>query len=66
MGEKNSRKSKQRNKYRKIIIALKNFKKRKEEEEKGNLHRTAKPNTEAEVYNNNKKCDPGKKKKTQK
>ena len=24
---------------------------------KGKLHRTAKPNVEAEVYNNNKKCD---------
>jgi len=23
----------------------------------GKLHRTAKPNIEAEVYNNNKKCD---------
>ena len=58
------------NKCRKIIIGLKKLKiqvikreKKKEEEErikkkrKGKLHRTAKAHMEAEVHNNNKKCD---------
>ena len=32
-------------------------KEKKKGGEKGKLHRTAKCNIEAEVYNNNKKCD---------
>ena len=55
-GEKNSRKSKQRNKCRKNIIGLKRLKiKRKEKKE--NSTELQKPNIEAEVYNNNKKHD---------
>ena len=50
-GEKNGRKSKQRNKCRKISLKI------KKREKEGNSTELQKPNVEAEVYNNNKKCD---------
>ena len=54
----NSRKSKQRNKCRKINV-LKFFKLKleKKQEKKENSTELQKPNVEAEVYNNNRKCD---------
>ena len=56
--EKNSRKSKQRNKCGKIIIGLKIFKlKLKKKKEKGKLSRTAKAQHRGRGYKNNKKCD---------
>ena len=56
-GEKNSRKAKQRNNYRKNDNRFKTLKLKKKKEKKGKLHRTAKSKIEAVVYNNNKKCD---------
>ena len=55
-----SKKSKQRNKCRKNNIGLKiKIKKRgkKKEEEEENNTELQKPNVEAEVYDNNEKCD---------
>ena len=52
----NSRESKQKNKCIKIIIRLKIFLKR-ERKKKENSPKLQKPNIEAGVYNNNKKCD---------
>ena len=52
--EKNSRKDKQRNKYRKNIIGFKKLKLFKKEIKKENSTELQKPNVEAEVYNNNK------------
>ena len=46
-----------------IIIGLKIKIKKREREKKDNSKELQKPNVEAEVYNNNKKCDWGKKKK---
>ena len=48
------------NRFLKIKIIknrLKNGRRKKKGGKKGKLHRTAKPNVEAEVYNNNRKCD---------
>ena len=63
-GEKNSRKGKQRNMFRKNIIGflkIKTIKMRKEkkmeERKKENSTELQRPNAEAEVYNKNKKCD---------
>ena len=66
-GGKNSRKGKERNKYI-IHITVQKFKneiikQRKEKEERRKIkkeeHSTKlqKPNVEADIYNNNKKCD---------
>jgi len=56
--EKSSRKGKQRNKCRKNNNWFKNLKiKKGEREKKENSTELQKPNIEAEVYNNNKKCD---------
>ena len=54
-----SRKGKQRNKCRKNIIGLKKLKLKKgrRRRKKENSTELQKPNVEAEVYNNNKKCD---------
>ena len=65
---KNSRKGKQKNKHKKNVVGLKKLKikiikkrgKKKEERKRekiGKFHRIAKPNIEAEVYNNDRKCD---------
>ena len=62
-GEKNSRKSNQRNKCRKNIIGFKKLKikiikKRKEKKgEKKENTELQKPTIEAEVFNKNRKCD---------
>ena len=60
--EKNSRKGKQSNKYVKNIIGLKKLKvkiikKRKKNKTQEKFTELQKLNIEAEVYNNNKKCD---------
>ena len=49
--------------YIEKIIGLKNwnYKKRKEKKKRGILHRPAKAQVEAEVYDNNEKCDREKK-----
>ena len=47
----------------KIIIGLKNLKLKKKKENSPELQ---KPNVKAQVYNNNKKCDWGEKKKNSK
>ena len=54
-GEKNIRKSKQRNKCRKNNNRFKKLREKKKKEE--NATELQKPNIEAEVYNNNKKYD---------
>ena len=58
-GEKNSRKSRQRNKCRKNNNTFKKLKRKKEKgkKKKENSSELQKPNVEAEVYNNKKKCD---------
>ena len=58
-GERNSRKSKQRNKCRKNNNRFMKLKIKIQKGEKGKvkLHRTAEVHREAEVYNNSKKCD---------
>ena len=54
---KNSRKSKQRTKCRKNNNKLEKLKLKKEKRKKENSTELQKPNIEADVYNNNKKCD---------
>ena len=63
--EKNSRKSKQRNKFRKNNNRFKKLKLKREKKEKS-CPVLQKPNKEAEVYNNNKNVNERKKNKAQK
>ena len=55
---RNTREGKQRMSVEKIIVGLKiKVKKEKRKKRKENSTELQKPNIEAEVYNNNKKCD---------
>ena len=55
--EKNGRKGKQRNKCRKKYNRFKKLKLLKRENKKENSPELQKPNVEADIYNNNNKCD---------